>query len=153
MEKQQAALSRRRVVCGLVGVGGAALAATAPGGSVLGQAVGALSGRKAAAARAPVSLAQGSYEDWTRAVGTSFAAPGGYRLKLAGVRPIGSAANRAGAAAVAGLRGRAFVALLDLTGGQSMPGDLIYRVVRGQERFDLYLGATDRTRRMQAVFG
>lgn len=157
MDKSETALSRRRAVCGLIGVGGIAVAAASPGAAPLRQAVAALTCGGALSVPTPPSLANGSYEQWLRVVGTSFAATGGYRLKLVGVRPIGSTANRAAAAAAAAasprLRGRAFVASFDVTRGQAMAGSLIYRVARGQDRFDLYLDAGTRPRRMQAVFG
>jgi hypothetical protein len=143
-------LSRRNLVLGLAGAGAAGAVAAASAGGLLAGVVGAVAGTAAPAPPRPVPLARGSYDDWLRAVGRTFGATGGYRLKLVGIRAVGSAANRRG---VPGVRSRAFVALFNVLGRATMAGDLVYSLAHGRDRFDLYLGAGAARQRMIAVLG
>lgn len=110
-------------------------------------------GPNAAAPKAgtPVSLATGSYEDWLAQVGAAFAIAGGGALRLAGVRALESSGARPRS-----LRSRAFVAMFDPAGGQTLAGDLIYTTsCAGSAAFPIFLAASPNPRtpaRMLAVF-
>lgn len=98
-----------------------------------------------------VSLATGSYEDWLARVGSSFTIAGAGTLRLAGVRALESSGVRP-----RGLRGRAFVAMFDPAGGQTLAGDLIYAAAPAQAAaFPIFLASSQDPRtpaRMLAVF-
>lgn len=103
-------------------------------------------------ARRILSLADASYEEWAEQVGSTFAAGGGYGMRLVGVRPLASTGQRP-----AGLsRQRAFLAVFDATGGSTMAGDLIYTVNHPQYGpLQIFLSASAEPRspgRMHAVF-
>ena len=97
------------------------------------------------------ALAHGEMARWSRVVGTEFRAAG-FRLKLAGVRPLTSL----GARPPTVTRHRAFVAVFDVLGGQAMAGDLIYAMsAPGYGSLDVFLTSAATTEfpyRMQAVF-
>lgn len=143
-------LTRRNVVLGLAGAGAAAAVAAAATRDLLGGMVGQSAGTTTTTTGGAVSLAQAEYEQWLAAVGSTFTAAGGYRLKLNGVRAVGSTVNRDD---VDGVRTRAFVALFDVVGSAAMPSDLIYAVARSTDRFDLYMSAGAARQRMIAVVG
>lgn len=149
MTNSKAALTRRHVVIGLAGTGAIGIAAAAPTGKLARAGLGALTGRKPGTSR-PASLANASYAEWVRAVGAIFALDGGYRLRLTGVRAMGSSTNRS---ALRGLRTHAFTATFQVLGGQTMGGDLIYTATYGRDSFPLFLSATGTGSRMQAAFG
>ena len=96
-----------------------------------------------------LSLADAGQAEWAGQVGSVFTVEGGYRLKLAGVRPLQSSGQRP-----SGLgRDRAFLAVFDVLGGLTMPGDLIYGASHAQYgALPLFLSATGEARQMFAVF-
>lgn len=102
--------------------------------------------------RGLVSLAHAGYDEWEAQVGSTFALGGGTGLRLVGVRALPSGGTRPASVT----RGRAFVAVFDPLGGQSLAGDLIYTANHGEYGpLPIYLSAASDPRspgRMLAVF-
>ena len=95
-----------------------------------------------------LSLADAGQAEWAAQVGSVFTAEGGYRLRLAGVRPLPSPGRRPPEVA----RRSAFVAVFDVLNG-TMAGELIYNLRHSQYgRLPVYLNASGDPRRMLAVF-
>ena len=95
-----------------------------------------------------LSLAEAEQAEWAAQVGSVFTVEGGYRLRLAGVRPLPSPGARP-----AELRDRGFAAVFDVLGGATMAGDLIYTASHSQYgSLPLFLSATGSPSRMVAVF-
>jgi hypothetical protein len=96
-----------------------------------------------------IALPTAEMEDWMAAVGAEFDIA--YtRMRLAGVRALDGSGERP-----AGLRSRAFVAIFTLPEGESLPGELVYRIAnRSYGAFDIYLSqpADNRLNQMMAVF-
>lgn len=148
MERVPSSVSRRNLV---IGAGAAAVAAMVAAPKLF---PGAERGTRRLLAsnsltRGFLSLADASHAEWAAQVGSVFTVDGGYRLKLAGIRPLQS-----GGARPAGLgRDRAFLAVFDVLGGLTMPGDLIYGASHAQYgALPLFLSATGESRQMFAVF-
>jgi hypothetical protein len=147
MERVAARLSRRNI---LIGAGGSAVFAivAAP---LFRPAVGARTRRLLAGnplTRRFLSLASAEQAEWAAQVGSVFTAPGGYTLRLAGVRPLESAGQRP-----AGLRRRAFLAVFDVAGGLAMTGDTIHTLTHPQYgATEIFLTLTDAPGRVVAVF-
>lgn len=142
-QSEKSSLSRRTVVTGLAATGVlAAYVATRGAGEpeVAVQATG--QGR---------ALAVGEIDQWSRMVGTRFQASG-YRLALAGVRPLASSGRRPANVA----RQKAFLAVFDVLDGQDMPGNMIHSMsAAGRGALDVFLtsaASTEFPRRMHAVF-
>lgn len=96
-----------------------------------------------------LSLAYAGQAEWAAQVGSVFTAEGGYRLRLAGVRPLPSAGRRPPEVA----RRSAFVAVFDVLNGMTMAGEMIYNLRHGQYgRLPVFLSASGDPRRMLAVF-
>ena len=148
MERAASTISRRRVVVGLAGLAVTAVAAA----TVFRPSAGERARRVLAGnafTRRFLSLASAEQAEWATQVGSDFAIEGGYRLRLAGVRSLNSEGRRPANVA----RRRAFVAVFDVLGGMTMPGDLIYTARHAQYgALPLFLAATDDPRRMLAVF-
>lgn len=89
--------------------------------------------------------------DWTRLVGSVFEGAG-FRLRLAGLRPLGSEGARPANVARAG----AFLLAFDTLGAATMPGDLIYALsTTGAGPLDVFLvnvSTAEAPGRMHAVF-
>ena len=148
MERAASLLSRRRVVIGLAGGVVAAMVATPLLRPSAEPRVRRLLASNALTRRF-LSLAHAEQGEWTAQVGSHFSVDGGYRLRLAGVRPLQSSGARPDHVS----RDRAFVAVFDVLGGMTMAGDLIYSVAHPQYgRLPLYLTTSDNPRRMLAVF-
>ena len=96
-----------------------------------------------------VALATAEMEDWMAAVGAEFDIA--YtRMCLAGVEALAEPGVRP-----AGLRRRGFVAVFTLPQGETLPGNLTYRIAhRSYGAFDIFLAepSDDRLDRMTAVF-
>ena len=140
--------SRRKVV---IGLGGAAVTAagatTALSPAASDRARRVLAGNRFT--RRYLSLAHAEQGAWAAQVGSQLRLDGGFRLRLAGVRPLHSEGRRPAAAT----RDRAFVAVFDVLGGADMAGDLIYTASHPQYgALPLFLTATGNPRRMLAVF-
>ena len=148
MERGATALSRRNILFGLAGAAVSAVVAT----SALRPLAGEQTRRLLASNRFTrrfLSLAHAEQGEWTAQVGSEFAIGGGFRLRLAGVRPLPSAGARPSGVA----RERAFVAVFDVLGGMTMPGELIYSAAHPQYgSLPLFLTAAGDPRRMLAVF-
>jgi hypothetical protein len=148
MEQRALKPSRRNL---LVGLGGAAIAAMVA--LPLVRSTGSDRARRILAAnpltRRFVSLVHAEQDEWTAQVGATFAAVGGYRLRLAGVEPLPSAGDRPAEVT----RQSAFLAVFDVLDGKSMAGDLIYAVSHPEYgAMPLFLSASARPGRMVALF-
>lgn len=137
------AFTRRTVVAGLCASGlvTACSSSRAPEAEPDPQAKAAAQGQ---------ALATGNMDRWARMVGGEFDASG-FRLKLAGVRPLPSSGERPANVA----REAAFLAVFEVLGGGQMPGDLIYAMRSSTHALDVFLlsGATaEFPNRMHAVF-
>src|SRR5687767_3902691 len=96
-----------------------------------------------------LSLADAGQAEWAAQAGSVFTAEGGYRLRLAGVRPLLSTGVRPPEVA----RRSAFLAVFDVLDNMTMAGDVIYDLRHGQYgRLPVFLSASDDPRRMFAVF-
>ena len=139
-------VSRRDLIAAL---GAAGLLAACSGSSDSSMPTMADPASAAAVAKAQ-ALAHGEMDRWAAVVGTVFAASG-FRLTLAGVRALASEGARP-----AGLRAGAFLAVFDVQGGGTMPGDLIYTLSSpGIGPLDIFLEAApspEFPNRMTAVF-
>jgi len=148
MERTASLLSRRHALIGLAGAAVAAIVATPllrPSAEPRMRRL--LAGN--AFTRRFLSLAHAEQGEWAAQVGSNFSVDGGYRLRLAGVRPLQSAGERPGHVS----RDRAFVAVFDVVGGMTMAGDLIYSVAHPQYgSLPIFLTTSDSSRRMLAVF-
>lgn len=139
----------------LIAGGGAVAAAGAFVASPLGNPITS-KGRELLAsqpwARRFLSLAGGTQAEWQSQVGSTFALGGGTSMRLAGVRPFASPGDRP----LSVTRKSAFVAVFDVLGGNSLPGDLIYTATHPQYGpLQLFLSASSDPRapaRMFAVF-
>ena len=150
MSRIQAHMSRRNMLVGLAAAGviGAIAMAAKTGGGETGSTDAAASG--AGGSTRPASLATAEIEHWMAEVGASFDIAF-TRMRLAGVTPL----EIEGAPRPANLRQRPFVAVFDLPQGQTLPGNLVYRIVtRNYPAFDIFLDepAPTALRRMRAVF-
>ena len=98
------------------------------------------------------ALARGGIGDWERLAGGIFQVTAGFRLRLAGVRPLESGGARPPDLG----RASAFLALFDVLDGQDMPGDLIYTMsTTGLGPLDVFLSrapTAEFPHRMHAVF-
>ncbi|MGZ8337368.1 MAG: DUF6916 family protein [Allosphingosinicella sp.] len=96
-----------------------------------------------------VSLGNAGMREWEAQIGAAFTASGGYRLRLAGVRPLTSR----GARPPSVRRRRAFLAVFDIADGRTMASDLIYTLAHADYGpMPLFLTASDSPARMHAVF-
>lgn len=141
-------LSRRKVVIGLAGAAvTAAVATTALGPAASDRTRRLLAGNRLT--RRFLSLAHADQSEWAAQIGSQLRLDGGYRLRLAGVRPLHSGGARPASAT----RGNAFVAVFDVLGSGEMAGDLIYTASHPQYgALPLFLSAAGDPRRMLAVF-
>ena len=113
-------------------------------------------GRKAIAStgvgRGFLSLAEGSYEEWTGEVGATFSLGGGTSIRLAGIRPLNSDGHRP-----RGVRPQAFAAFFEPVGGRSIAPDLIYTATHSSYGpMQIFLASAESPRtpgQMVAVFG
>lgn len=148
MGSATSSLSRRNILFGFAGLAVAAVIAAPrllPGGEQRARRLLASN----PLTRRFVSLADAEQSEWAAQVGSTFAAEGGFRLRLAGVRPLASPGVRPAGVG----RERAFVAVFDLLGGATMPGDLIYTMSHGEyAALPVFLSAAEDPRRMLAVF-
>jgi hypothetical protein len=148
MDRSDSTPSRRNV---LIGVGAAAVAAVVAT-PLLRPGMGDATRRVLAGNRFTrrfLSLATAGQAEWAAQVGSVFTAEGGYRLRLAGVRPLASSGARPPEVA----RRSAFVAVFDVLNGMTMPGEMIYNLRHGDYgRLPVFLNASDEPRRMLAVF-
>jgi hypothetical protein len=139
--------SRRRIL-----IGGATVAAAVAAVPLLRPGAGSRTRRLLASnglTRRFLSLADAERDEWAAQVGSNFAAEGGYRLKLAGVRPLRSEGARPSSVS----RQSAFVAVFDVLDGRTMAGDLIYTLRHSQYgRLPIFLTVSEHPGRMLAVF-
>lgn len=113
-------------------------------------------GRKAIAStgvgRGMLSLAEGSYDEWTGEVGTTFSLGGNTSIRLVGIRALNSGGPRP-----QGVRPQAFAAFFEPVGGRSIAPDLTYTATHpayGPMPIHLASAADPRTPgQMVAVFG
>lgn len=147
MDRAVAALSRRNILFGIAGVAVAGIVATSrllPSAEQGTRRL--LAGNRFT--RRFLSLAEAGQAEWSAQAGSVFGVDGGYRLRLAGTRPLES-----GGARPSGTRDRAFLAVFDVLDGASLPADLIYSAAHPQYGpLPLFLSATDNPARMLAVF-
>jgi hypothetical protein len=140
--------TRRKVLIGAAGASAAGLVATAylrPGAGESARRL--LAGNRFT--RRFLSLADAGQAEWAAQAGSVFTAEGGYRLRLAGVRPMASPGVRPPDVA----RRSAFVAVFDVLGGMTMAGDMIYTMRhRDYGRLPVFLSASGQPHRMLAVF-
>ena len=146
--RPSSAVSRRNI---LIGLGGAAIAAVVA--APMWQPSASQRARRLlssnAFTRRFISLAHAEQAEWTAQVGSVFTIEGGYRMRLAGVEPLNSKGDRPADVT----RERAFVAVFDVLGGMTMPGNLIYSVRHGQYgQMPIFLTVASDTGRMLAVF-
>ncbi|MDQ4088275.1 MAG: hypothetical protein M3177_09760, partial [Pseudomonadota bacterium] len=146
MERTSSTLSRRNILAGLAGVAVTAVVAT----TAFRPSVGERARRVLASnglTRRFLSLADAEQGEWQAQVGSVFSVEGGYRMRLAGVRPLQSVGARPPEAT----RDRAFVAVFEVADGMTMAGDLIYTATHPQYgRLPLFLSASGDPRRMLA---
>jgi hypothetical protein len=147
MDQAARLISRRNILIGVTGAAVAGIVAT----SRLAQPVEQGARRLLASNRFTrrfLSLADAEQAEWSAQAGSVFTVEGGYRLRLAGTRPLQS-----GGARPPGTRERAFLAVFDVLDGATLPADLIYSVRHPQYgRLPLFLSASDSAARMFAVF-
>ena len=148
MERAATSVSRRNI---LLGVAGAAVAAVVS--APLWQPTTAQRTRRLLASnsftRRFLSLAHAEQAEWETLAGSVFTAGGGYRLRLAGVRPLATSGERPPEA----WRDGAFVAVFEVMNGMTMPGDLIHTLSHGQYgRLPVFLTVSGDAGRMLAVF-
>ena len=148
MERAASPISRRTVVAGLGGLAVTALVATSAfQPSVTDRARRMLASNRFT--RRFLSLAGAEESEWAAQVGSEFRVEGGYRMRLAGVRPLLSSGARPANVS----RGRAFVAVFEVAGGMTMPSDLIYTAFHSQYgQLPIFLTASADPGRMLAVF-
>jgi hypothetical protein len=148
MDRTASTLSRRNILLGLAGAAVSAVVAT----TALAPAAGERTRRVLAGNRFTrrfLSLADAGQSEWTSQVGSAFTLDGGYRLRLAGVRPLHSQGARPASVA----RDRAFAAVFEVLGGAPLAEDLIYSARHAHYgALPLFLTGTDDPRRMLAVF-
>ncbi len=141
-------VSRRSILLGLAGAAVSAVIAT----TALSPSMGERTRRLLAGNRFTrrfVSLADAGQGEWAAQVGSAFRLEGGYRLRLAGVRPLHSQGARPAAVA----RDRAFAAVFEVLNGGTLAEDLIYSASHAQYgALPLFLTGTGDPRRMLAVF-
>lgn len=100
-------------------------------------------------ARRFLSLASAGYGEWLEQVGSVFTVAGGYRIKLAGVRPLPSEGERPLHVG----RDQAFLAVFEVMDGGTMAGDLIYTANHPQYgSLPIFLSESATPNRMHAVF-
>lgn len=148
MEEAASPISRRSAVAGLAGLAVTAVVAT----TALRPSAGDRARRLLASnplTRGFVSLASAEQSEWTAQVGSDFTLEGGYRMRLAGVRPLLSAGDRPANVT----RERAFIAVFEVAGGVALPGDLIYTATHASYgQLPLFLSQAGDPGRMIAVF-
>jgi hypothetical protein len=141
-------LSRRTLIAGTTVIATLAAAAFAAKSGLVSRST-SLARAIAGGRLRSISLPTAEMEDWMAAVGAEFDIA--YtRMRLAGVRALDGSGDRP-----AGLRRRGFVAVFELPQGESLPGELVYRIAhRSYGAFDIYLSqpADTRLNQMIAVF-
>ena len=148
MEKAATALSRRNVLLGLAGAAFAAVATSPLWQPTAGQRTRRLLASNPFTRRF-LSLAHAEQGEWAELAGSAFSAEGGYRLRLAGVRPLPSSGERPPEV----WRHNAFVAVFEVMNGMTMPGELIHNLSHSQYgRLPVFLTASSDPGRMLAVF-
>lgn len=148
MEKAATTLSRRNLLLGLAGAAFAAVATSPLWQPTAGQRTRRLLAGNSFTRRF-LSLAHAEQAEWTALTGSVFSAGGGYRLRLAGVRPLPSSGQRPPEA----WRDGAFVAVFEVLDGMTMPGELIHTLSHSQYgRLPVFLTASGEAGRMLAVF-
>jgi hypothetical protein len=141
----QKLFSRRNVVLGATGMLAVAAAFTSSGlKPLVPNGARRMLGMRPAGA---VELASATHDLWAAQVGQTFTIAG-QTLRLAGIRALPSPGARP-----ASLRQRGFLAVFDVAGGATLPGDLIYELShRLHGELSLFLTATDTPSRVHAVF-
>jgi hypothetical protein len=148
MERVATSVSRRNILLGLAGAAVAAVVSAPIWQPTAGQRTRRLLAGNSFTRRF-LSLDHAEQAEWEALSGSVFTAGGGYRLRLAGVRPLPSSGVRPPEAWRAG----AFVAVFEVLNGMTMRGDVIHNLSHSQYgHLPVFLTASSDAGRMLAVF-